>query len=49
MNIALDLLFVVGFGIAIEGVAYATIISVHLRCPGTRRPPQHGKLQTYLA
>ena len=44
MNIALDLLFVVGFGMAIEGVAYATIISpVHLRCPGTRRPlPQHG-------
>ena len=27
MNIALDLLFVVGFGMAIEGVAYATIIS----------------------
>ena len=27
MNIGLDLLFVVGFGMAIEGVAYATIIS----------------------
>ena len=27
INIGLDLLFVIGFGMAIEGVAYATIIS----------------------
>ena len=37
MNIGLDLLFVVGFGMAIEGVAYATIIS-------HRSHQKHGEL-----
>ena len=46
MNIGLDLLFVVGFGMAIEGVAYATIISqfVSAISRAHRSHQKHGEL-----